>query len=142
MRSSNLAIRKAVYDILAPIAGVPVYYKYIPARVETNAYILITTINANNASTINSHDTENTIQVGIYTKDSNAISGLQADSLADIIINNLVPRPASTIIIDGFQNCGISMVSENSPGAIQLPDGIAINHFITFRILLGHPMPV
>jgi hypothetical protein len=140
MRDSNLALRKAVYELLAPIVGVPVYYKYIPARIDTNAYILISNISNSNASTMHSHDTESAIQIGIYTKDSNAISGLQADSLADTVLQTLIPRPASTIVLAGFQNCGFSLNGDDSPDALQLPDGIAINRFLRFRVLIAHPI--
>lgn len=140
MRDSNLPLRKAIYELLSPVAGVPVYYKYIPARVDASAYILISSISTTNASTINSHDTETSIQVGIYTKDSNANSGLQADSLADIVFQTLLPRPASTIVIPGFQNCGFALSNDNSPDAFELPDGIAINRILTFRVLIAHPM--
>lgn len=139
MKEVNKAVRKKIYELLNPVVAVPVYYKYIPARIDEDAYVLITTINNNDSGTIHSSDTETAVQIGIYTKDTQANAGVTAEDIAAIVYDTLYPNPQATIDLEpAFQNTGLRMVSDNSPDALQTNEAVFINRFITFRLNIFH----
>lgn len=139
MKNVNTAVRKKLYELLNPVVGVPVYYKYIPARIDVDAYVLITAINNNDTGTIHSSDTQTAVQIGIYTKDTQANSGVAADNIADIVYETIYPNPQAKIDLEpDFQNTGINMVSDNCPDVLQTNEAVFLNRFITFRLNIFH----
>jgi len=139
MKDVNKAIRKKLYELLSPLVGVPVHYKYMPASVDGDAYILITAINNNDTSTMHTSDTATSVQICIYTKDTQANDGNTADDIAQIIYDTIYPNPQAKIDLEpGFQNYGISFVNDVSPDAILTNEAIFINRFITFRFNIMH----
>lgn len=139
MKDVNSILRLKLYEILTPVVGVPVYYKYIPARVDEAAYVLITTINNNDTGTIHTSDTDTSFQVSIYTKDTQANAGVTADNIAANVYETIYPNPQAIIDLEpDFQNTGIRLVNDISPDAILTPDAVFINRFITFRLNIFH----
>ncbi len=139
MSDVNSVLRKKLYELLSPVVGVPVYYKYIPAGNDTAAYVLISTITGIDASTMITFDTDVTIQLGIYTRDSQANSGAKADAIAQIIYNTLLPVQPSVIDLSpNFQNYALKRVNDVSPDAILTNNFAFINRFITLRAGIFH----
>lgn len=139
MRDCNTILKTKLYELLSPVVGVPVYSKYIPASVIENEYVLITTINSNDASTMHSADTDTTVQISIYTRDSQANPGATADSIAAIIYATLYPTPQSRIDLEpDFHNSVLTLVNDISPDAILTGTEVFINRFLTFRLRILH----
>lgn len=139
MKDVNSTLRKKLFEMLSAISGTPVYYKYLPSTVSSNAYILITTLTNSDSSTMHSADTDTTIQIGIYTKDSSAESGVTADTIAAGVYELIYPYPGSRIDLGSeFQNCSLRLINDVSPDAIQTKESIFINRFITFRLKIFH----
>jgi hypothetical protein len=88
MKDVTTILQKKLYDILKPVLSCPVYYKYLPATIEPNEYVLINTITNIDAGTIHSSDTDTTIIIGIYTKDSQANPGKTANDIAALVYSN------------------------------------------------------
>lgn len=139
MRDVNSTLRKKIFEMLSVIPDTPVYYKYLPSTVDSNAYILITTINSNDSSNMHAANTDTTIQIGIYTKDNLAASGVNADTIAEGVYEILYSSPGSRIDLSpNFQNCSLRLVNDVSPDAIQTNNFILINRFITFRLNISN----
>jgi len=139
MKDVNTKLKSKLFEILSGVLDVPVYQKYLPANIDASAYVLITTVNNNDTSTMQSADTDTTVQIGIYTKDSQANSGETCDSIASTIYSTIYPSPSSTIDLSpDFQNCGLRLVSDVSPEAILTPTFALINRFISFRLDVFH----
>lgn len=138
MKSSNAAIKEAVGVKLVDI-GYPVYSGYVPASEDGEAYILLSDITSNDASTMSTNDTETVLQIGIYTRVNIANSGDLCDQIAEGVYQRLYPDPQSEALDlePYFQNCGVLRVSDRS-ATINLNSFIGMNRFITFTLLLYH----
>src|SRR5690348_14557426 len=116
MKSVNSTLIQKLYDLLSPVVGVPVYKKYILSHVTDPAYVLLSDINSNDASTMHSFDTDSAVQIGIYTKDSQANPGKRCDEIADLIYGTIFTSPQALIDLSpDFQNCVLRRQSDVSP---------------------------
>ena len=139
MRDVNSVLKQKLYQILSGVLDYPVYQKYIPASVDESAYVLITTINNNDTSTMQSNDTDTTVQIGIYTKDSQANAGAACDTIAQTIYETIYPTPDASIDLSpNFQNCGLKLVNDFSPEAMLTGSFVFINRFLIFRLNIFH----
>lgn len=139
MKDANAILRQRLFELLSLIPDTPVYSKYLPSAIDSNAYILITTINSNDSSNMYSANTDTTVQIGIYTKDTLAAGGVMADTIAAGVYENIYPYPGSRIDLSpDFQNCSLRLVNDISPDAIQTQTNILINRFITFRLNISN----
>jgi hypothetical protein len=139
MKDINTILQKKLYDILKPVLSCPIYYKYLPATIEPNEYVLINTITNIDASTQQSSDTDTTIIIGIYTKDSQANPGKIANDIAALVYQNLYPnRQFKPDLSPGFQVCSVQLVNDIVPDPLMTRNFIFINRFITFRYNILH----
>lgn len=139
MKDVNAAIQTKLFLLLNPVLDVPVYKQYIVARARADCYVLISTINNNDTSTMQSADTDTLVTIGIYTKDSQANPGALVNSIAATIYQTIYPTPNSFIDLwPYFQQCGIRLVNDICPEPIITPDAVYINRFLTFRLNVFH----
>jgi len=125
--------------MLSPVVGAPVYTKYIPATITSSAYVLISTINNNDRSTMHSSDTNTAVQIGIYTRDSQANPGAQTEAIAQIIYNTIYPNSQSIIDLSpDFQNVTLRLANDIEPDAILTGTDVFINRFLIFRLHINH----
>jgi hypothetical protein len=135
MKNVNTILQQKIYDLLQPVLSVPIYYKYLPSVIQENAYVLITTITNVDASTMHTSDTDTTVQLGIYSRGSQANAGVTVNETADIIYETLYPDRQTTIDLSpDYQNTSISLVNDTTPDALQTGSFIFINRFITLRL--------
>jgi hypothetical protein len=139
MKDVTTILQKKLYDILKPVLSCPVYYKYLPATIEPNEYVLINTITNIDAGTIHSSDTDTTIIIGIYTKDSQANPGKTANDIAALVYSNLYPNQQFRPDLEpDFQVCSVALVNDVVPDPLMTRNYIFINRFITFRYNIYH----
>lgn len=144
MKNVTGAIRKKYYELLNGnliVDGnpVPVYWKYIPSVISAPYYVLITTVSNRDRSTMQSSNTDTSVRLGIYTRDTTANPGSAADTIADQIFAIIYPTPQSTIDLSpDFQVSVLKQEGDDSPDAFQTDDAIFINRFITFGHIVLH----
>lgn len=139
MKDVNTILQQKIFELLQPVTGCPVYYKYLPSVIETNAYMLITTITNVDASTMQTSNTDTTVQISIYTRDSQANPGKLANDIAAVVYAALYPNRQQTIGLEpDFQNCSVALVNDTSPDAISTGNYVFINRFLTFRFNIYH----
>ena len=85
-----------------------------------------------------SHDTDISFQIGIYTKENIANPGEICDLIAEGVYQRILPDTDSILdLTPDFQCTGITFISDND-NVTQLNSFVAINRFITFRLNLYH----
>lgn len=137
MKDCNAAIQQKLYDLLSPAVGVPVSKGY--SVTDDDAYVLISTINSNDRSTMHSSDTDTVVQLSIYTKDSQANPGDLVNTIAAAIYATIYPNPQSTIDLSpDFQNCVLRLVNDTGEQPILTGTNVFINRFISFRLIILH----
>lgn len=131
MRSLGRYIKAAIKAKIDGL-GYNVYANYVPAS-EQDTHILISDVTDTDQSTMQTSDTEHTIQVAIYSKENIANSGAIVDQLADDVMQAIYPTPDATLDIDEAQSLGIALqgVAEQT---IQLNSFIVYNKILTFRL--------
>lgn len=140
MKSVNFALRKAYISLFSSIElnslPVPVYYLQAPEEEQSNAYILLVSPSNTSISTKQSHDTNTSMQVQIHTWQENGNAGKEADDLAHLIYQALIPNPTSVIDLtaDGFQVVSMKMESDN----VQTISGHGNREFVTRIINFSH----
>lgn len=139
MKDVNTVLKRKLYELLQPVVGVPCFSKYMPSSVTENEYVLITTINSNDTSTMHSADTDTTVQISIYTRDSQANPGEASSTIAGIVYDTIYPTPQSKIDLEpDFHNSVLTLVSDNEPDAILTNNEVFINRFLIFRLRILH----
>ena len=139
MKDINTALTTKLYNLLQPVVGVPVYSKYIPANLDVAAYLLLTTITSLDSSTMTTFDSEVSVQIGIYTKDTQANSGAKCNAVAQLVYDTLLPTVSATIDLEpDFDNYSLTRVNDVSPDVIVTPAFVFINRVITFRLGVFH----
>jgi hypothetical protein len=140
MRDANLQILSAFYNALSGVISPPVYKGYVSARISTSAYVVLSSVNVSDASTMHSNDTENSVRVSIYTKDTLANSSLERDVIADAILRIILSNPQASLTTTDFQVCGLKLTGDDSPDVFENGSSIFANRFLTFRVLVAHPV--
>jgi len=134
MKDVNKILRTKIYELLAPVAGCPVYYKYVPNTDTSDVYMVISTVNNSNVSTMQTSDTDTVIQVSIFSRETISNAGNVADDKAEIVYNTLYPNTTFTLDLSpNFQNTSVRMTNDISPDALSTGNYIFINRFIQFR---------
>lgn len=130
MKDPSAAVKKAFYDLLSDI-GYPVFTNYVDT--DDNAYVLISDININDASSKTRAGYNCSVQAGIYTKSSLRNTDNIVDTVSDLIFDRIYPSTLHKINIEGFHNISIYFESMRSE-SLQLNSFIAINKFIIFNV--------
>lgn len=144
MKDVNKALRKKYYELLNGSLNiendpVPVYYKYLPNNIDKPYYVIIRTVSNTEISTKQLSNTDTSIQLGIYTKDTVANPGSYADDIAGQIYTIIYPTPQSTIDLEpDFQVAVTKLDNDISPDAIQSNNAVFVNRFITFAHKILH----
>jgi hypothetical protein len=139
MKDVNTILKQKIFDLLRPVISYPLYYKYLPAFVKENAYVTINIITNTDASTMQTSDTDTTILVGIYSRETQANPGQMVNDIAAAVYAVLYPDPQFKLDLSpGFQNCSVSLVNDIIPDAIATNTEILINRFLTFRFNIFH----
>jgi hypothetical protein len=139
MKNVNDILQQEIYDlILAAITPVPVYYPYLPAYRTDNVYVTINAIANVDASTQSTSDTDTTIQISIYSRDSQANSGSSLGTIAAAIYGAIYPDRQTKLSLTGFQNCSIQLVNDITTDALMTNNFVYLNRFITFRFNIFH----
>ena len=139
MKDVNTILQETIYNLLTPVVSVPVYYKYLPAKVPGNAYVLVSTITNIDASTQHTNDTDTTVQIGIYSRDNRGNQGQQVNDIAASIYSVIYPDNQTKLDLQpDFQNTSIALVNDVVPDAIETGNFIYINRFLTFRFNIFH----
>lgn len=135
MKDIKSKLTQKYFQLLDAALSVPVFVDYVPNQLAADSYVLITGIASVDASTMNSVDTDTSIQVGIYTKEVVTNSGTAADDIATLVYSTIYPTQGAEIDLtaDGFSKTSIQLVNDISPDAIQTDSEIYINRIITFR---------
>jgi hypothetical protein len=139
MKDVNTILKQKIHDLLRPAIPYPLYYKYLPSFVKSNAYVTISTITNIDASTMQTSDTDTTVQISIYSKESQANPGQLVNDIAAAVYAVLYSSPQAKIdLMPDFQNCSVSLVNDIVPDAIATNTEILINRFLTFRFNIYH----
>jgi len=134
MRDVNFEIRKAYYSIITGL-GYDVFYQQAPQTLNSDSYIILSSLTSNDTSTKNTNDLDFSMQVKIYTKSYKGNSGVDADTIAGNILNAIMPTPQFNITLSDttlqvvntiLQSDIVQDYSDNS-GVIY------IDRFITFK---------
>ncbi len=140
MKDVNSALREKLYTLLNGNISASIYQNYLPASVNPSAYVIITTINNSDRSTLVSAHTTTVFQLNIYTKDTSANPGTMANTIAEEIYAIIYPLPNSVIDLSpDFQNAQLTLANDISPDAMQTSNAVYINRFISFRAYIYHP---
>jgi hypothetical protein len=75
VKDVNSILQQKIFALLRPAISYPLYYKYLPAFVKENAYVTISIITNTDASTMQSSDTDTSVLIGIYSRESQANPG-------------------------------------------------------------------
>ena len=139
MKDINPILQQKIYDLISPVVNCPVYYKYLPAHIGGDVYVLITTITNVDVSTMQTSDTDTTVQIGIYSRDSQANPGKLVNDVAAAVYAVLYPDRQTVLDLSpDFQNCSVQLINDTVPDALQNNNYIFINRFITFRYNIYH----
>lgn len=144
MKDVNYPIRKKYFELLNGNliynnAAVSVYNKYLPSVISASSYVVINTISNTIIATKNSHITNTSVQLSIFTKDTTANDGKAVDSIADQIYQIIYPTPNSKISLEpDFQVVFMQPENDNSQTALQTNTAIYLNRFITFSHRIYH----
>jgi len=139
VKDVNSILQQKIFNLLRPVISYPLYYKYLPAYDKSNVYVTINTITNIDASTMQSSDTDTTIQIGIYSRETQANPGQLVNDIAAAVYAVLYPDKQTTIDLSpGFQNCSVVLVNDVVPDAIATNTEILINRFLTFRFNIFH----
>jgi len=139
VKEVNSILQQKIFNLLRPVISYPLYYKYLPAFEKANAYVTINTITNIDASTMQSSDTDTTIQIGIYSRETQANPGQLVNDIAAAVYAVLYPSPIAAIdLMPDFQVCSVSLVNDVVPDAIASNTEIFINRFLTFRFNIYH----
>lgn len=135
MKDVTTYIKRKYYQLLKPELAIPVFVDYVPNQLAADAYVLITSPSSVDVSTFNSVDTDTSVQVGIYSKQPVINSDEVVGAAAQVIFDTIYPDQAALLDLTefGFSKCGIDMVNDITPEALQTDSEIFINRFITFR---------
>ncbi len=140
MKDITTYIKRKYFQLLKPELAIPVFIDYVPNQLSADAYVLITSPSSVGTPTFNSDDTDTTVQLGIYTKDKVANNDDIAGTAAQVIFDTICPD--QSVLLDltafGFDKCGVDLVNDVTPEAIQTDSEIFINRFITFRHNIQH----
>jgi hypothetical protein len=132
-------LKQKIFDLLRPVISYPLYYKYLPAFVKENAYVTISGITNTDASSMNTSDTDTTIVISIFSRETQANPGQIVNDIGAAVYLVIYPDRQATIDLSpGFQNCSISLVNDVTPDAIGTNTDILINRFLTFRFNIFH----
>jgi hypothetical protein len=139
VKDVNSTLQQKIFELLRPAISYPLYYKYLPAFVKENAYVTISIITNTDASTMQSSDTDTSVLIGIYSRESQANPGQIVNDIAAAVYAVLYPSPQTKIdLMPDFQNCSVSLVNDIVPDAIAGNNFIFINRFLTFRFNIYH----
>jgi len=131
----NKKLRQAYISVLSPL-NLNIYNKAVSSTSTTlQDYVLITTQQNIDASTINSQDVIHTITLQIVSKRQSDNDGEWVDSTAGSILNLINPNPFnSAISASGFQVLSINLESDITLDGLE--DGY--NKVITRNLIFSH----
>jgi len=139
VKDVNTILKQKIFELLRPAIPYPLYYKYLPAFEKANAYVTISTITNIDASTMQTSDTDTTVQISIFSKESQANPGQLVNDIAAAVYAVLYPNGQTMINLSpSFQHCSISLVNDVVTDAIATNTDILINRFLTFRFNIYH----
>lgn len=109
MKDVNTILPRKIYELLQPVVSCKVYYKYVPANETGNAYVSINTITNTDVSTQQTSDTDTTVMIGIYSRESQANPGKLVDDIAAAVYAAIYPNRQQTLDLSpDFQNCSVA----------------------------------
>lgn len=129
----NYSLRIAYQTALSGIAGVPVFYQTVPSNISPQNYIVFRSITNNDASTVNSSDTNTTIVIEIHTWNDNLNNGLSADMVAREVFNRIYPNRQFNLTIDGAQIVQTQLSNDTTQNFSNNQNRSYISRFLTFR---------
>lgn len=139
MKDVNTILPRKIYELLQPVVSCKVYYKYVPANETGNAYVSINTITNTDVSTQQTSDTDTTVMIGIYSRESQANPGKLVDDIAAAVYAAIYPNRQQTLDLSpDFQNCSVALVNDVVMDATMTNTNILINRFLTFRFNIFH----
>lgn len=139
MKDVNTILKQTIYNLLKPVVNCPLYYQYMPSTVSGNVYVTINAISSIDASTMQSSNSDTSIQIGIYSRDSQANPGQLVNDIAAAIYAVLYPdRQTMVDLSPGFQSCSLTLVNDITLDAIVTNTYVFINRMLTFRFNIFH----
>lgn len=135
MKSVNQALKTAIRTALMGV-GYDIYANIVPASA-SDTYILLSDVASTDAGTMQSSDTDTTLQIGIFSKANIANGGQTVEDIAEAVYAAIYPNPQSVLTIPGFQNTRIALVNDTTQ-SLGLSAFIMINRILIFRFNLFH----
>lgn len=137
MYNAAAAIKTKYFtSIKAVLPLVAVFKNYVPAQMETDNYVLISSVQQQDATTIAKNDVKAFVTIGIYTRAVPENDGLNVDTIADAIFS-LYPTPRSYPQITGYQVCSVQLESDAELTITMDAGNIYINRTIIFSHILN-----
>src|SRR4249920_2150505 len=120
MKNINTILTQKIFDLISPVVKCPVYFKYLPATIESNIYVSINTVSNADVSTMQTSDTDTSVIIGIYSKERQGNPGETLIKVVDAVYAALYPnRQAVLDLSPGFQNCAVTLVNDIEQDALQ-----------------------
>lgn len=107
---------------------------------DVDIYVLISAINSTDAGTMQSDDTDTSIQIGIYSRTTTDNNGDAVESIASTIYQTIKQSPLNTITLSGVQVMTTEFISDDSPAPFDTGSQLFINRFIRFKHKIFHSL--
>ena len=137
MYNPNRILKTKYYtSIKAVLPSVAVFKNYVPNQLETDNYVLISSVQNTDYPSISKHDVKAFITIGIYTRAAPENDGLNVEDIADAILG-LYPTPQSYPDVTGYQVCSVQLESDQELTVSLDAGNIYINRQIIFSHILN-----
>lgn len=141
MKNVNDLLSEKYWQLLSvEVTPVPVFRDYVPFDLGGSAYLLISAISNTNLSTMQTHDTTTSIQVGIYTRSTTDNNTTQANELATKVYETILPETINQLTVNGVQVLTTELANDTSPDVFDTGTELFINRFITFNHKINHSL--
>jgi hypothetical protein len=142
MRDNNKPLRKAYLTALANInvgGAIPVYYASLPPSIDPDNYIIFYPVNNVSSGTMQTQDTDATIRVEIHTFGYQQNAGNDADDIAAIVFQRLLPNTTSALNLGLGLQCLSTELTDDRTEPFDMQDGRKYaRRILTFRHKIFH----
>ena len=140
MKNVNDILTQEYFTLLkTAVTPVPVFRDgYVPKDLVEDAYVMVSAINNTDNSSMQSHDTITSVQVGIYTRSNTDNNATVINDLADKVYTTIMPAPINALFVNGFQVLTTELGNDTSPAPLDTGSQLFINRFITFNHKIVH----